>query len=42
LDEFGYVIAKRDRLYGTNSIARIDPGVPADAFRAGRSIDSIP
>jgi predicted SprT family Zn-dependent metalloprotease len=37
LDEFGYIIAKRDRLYHTDSTARIDSGMPADAFRAGRS-----
>jgi hypothetical protein len=37
VDECGYIIAKRDNVYGTDSSTSIVSGIPADAFRAGRS-----
>src|SRR5450755_621973 len=36
VDEFGYIQAKRDRLYCRDSAARFDAGLPLAAFRAGR------
>jgi hypothetical protein len=37
LDEFGYVLAKRDAVYGTDSAPKIDPGTPSAAFERGRA-----
>jgi len=37
LDEFGYILAKRDGVYGTDSASKIDSGISASAFQCGRS-----
>lgn len=36
LDEFGYIQAKRDDLFGRNSDTSIDPGLPKSGFGFGR------
>ena len=36
LDEFGYILAKRDAVYGTDSAPKIDPGISSAAFECGR------
>jgi hypothetical protein len=36
VDEFGYIQAKRDLLYGRDSSASVDRGLPSSGLRAGR------
>lgn len=37
LDEFGYILAKRDGVYGTDSAFKIDSRISTSAFQCGRS-----
>jgi hypothetical protein len=37
VDEVGYITAKRDKVYRADSSTSIVSGIPAEAFRAGRS-----
>jgi hypothetical protein len=36
--ETGYILAKRDAVIGTDSLAKVAPGVPEFAFRSGRAL----
>jgi hypothetical protein len=37
LDEFGYILAKRDAIWGADSASKIDSGISTEAFECGRS-----
>jgi hypothetical protein len=36
VDEFGYVIAKRNHYFGTTSTIQIEPGLPSQGYESGR------
>ena len=38
VDEFGYVIAKRNHYFGTASPIQIEPGLPAEGYESGRKL----
>lgn len=38
VDEFGYVIAKRNHYFGTTSPLQIEPGLPSQGYESGRRL----